>query len=300
MLKLTLWGTRGSTPVSGPAFQRYGGATTCLELVPLNGSPNTPSRLLIDCGSGLGNLARRTSDPFDDTVVLQTHFHWDHIQGFPLFSPLFSPTSHLRLFGVRRDGKSLRDVLTSQMARPLFPVQLSDLPATLEFEDLAESGRLRMGDLEIQWTELCHPSGSTGYRITCGEATVAFSGDTEVQMDRRRELVDLARGADLLIMDAQYFPDDYPSRRGFGHSTPLDAVEVARQAGVRRLLLTHHDPAHDDDALDRKLALARNAAGEDLEVDNGRDGLGVQIGGCEKPALIWPRGIATDEMEMAQ
>lgn len=292
MLKITFWGARGSIPVSGADFIRHGGATTCVEFELVGAACQTPSRVVVDGGSGLAALGRSSVKSWEDVLVLQTHFHWDHIQGYPLFAPFYRPSTQLRFLSVPREGASLRRVLSGQMAQPLFPVSLEALPATLEFEDLKREGRRRFGGLEVEWTEMCHPSGSTAYRLTHADASVVFSGDAEVRAGRRAELVELARGADVLIMDAQYFADEYADRRGFGHSTPEDALEIARKAEVGRLVLTHHDPGRTDDELDAQLRRLRRIAPDYLHVENARQGLQLEVGGGWRAADAAETGVA--------
>jgi len=212
-----------------------------------------------------------------EALLLLSHMHWDHIQGFPFFTPWFNPGGEFHLWATPREGQSLQRILSQQMTRPTFPVGLDILPARLHFRDLASCGSAQLGELTLRWTEMHHPSGSTAYRIEYGKTSVVVSGDTEIQLGGREALIELAQGADLLIMDSQYFPAEYPARRGFGHSTPLDALEVAVAAGVRQLLLTHHDPSHDDARLDAKRSLARLHTPENLYVDNAYDGLSWEI-----------------------
>ncbi len=283
-MHIILWGTRGSVPVSGPRFVRHGGRTTCLS-VELDDTPRGgPSRILVDFGTGAAE-AGRSSEGWNGAVALQTHLHWDHVQGFPFFRPLFDPGASIDLFAVERDGESLRDVLSDQMTRPTFPVGLDIAPAALRFHSIPTSGTRRFGEVEVRWVELDHPSGSTGYRFEAEGGSFVFTGDVEVRQGCRDRLVEFARGADVLVMDAQYFPAEYPSRVGWGHSTPLDAVDVALAAGVRRLVLTHHDPAHDDERLDAKLALARDAVGTNgLVVDNAYDGMTIGFGRSSRAA----------------
>jgi len=281
-MAVTFWGTRGSIAVSGDHVARHGGQTTCLEVEFAGGAASgSPERIIVDGGTGIAALARAKASSLTDVLVYQTHMHWDHVQGFPFFGPLFNPAARIAFCAVEREDKGLIDVLDDQMQRPTFPVTLDMLPATLTAHALDPEGSTLHGDVQVQWTELCHPSGSTGYRFTWGGRSIVFTGDVEVRQGCADELVEFARGADVLIMDAQYFPDEYAQRVGFGHSTPLDAVEIAARAGVPHLVMTHHDPAHDDDTLDRKLELAREHAlvltGNGLRVDNAADGMRLEL-----------------------
>lgn len=273
-MELTIWGSRGSVPVTGPNFVRHGGATTCLS-VRLRGSQATPEHVVIDFGSGAVAFGRR-HPTVGRLVALQTHLHWDHIQGFPFFTPIFVPGNQIAFHAVERDGRGLEEVLRGQMKVPTFPVTLDVAPADLAFHKAEVGAAYQFGDLVVRSAEMTHPSGSTAWRLEHGGASLVFSGDCEVALGGWDALVSLARDADVLVMDAQYFPEEYLTRQGWGHSTMLQAVAVAQEAGVRRLILTHHDPAHDDARLDAKLAQARAAAGG-LLVDNAYDGMLVDL-----------------------
>jgi phosphoribosyl 1,2-cyclic phosphodiesterase len=274
-MKVRLWGTRGSIPVSGPEFARHGGSTTCLE-VQYTDTRGDIRRVVVDCGSGMADLADDWGD-YGGTYVWQTHMHWDHIQGLPFFEPLYDPDNHFQFMAVDRDDRSLREVFAGQMSQPTFPVALDDLAAELSFERLPETGGRTIDELEVRWREMCHPSGSSAYRFEHDGAVFVFSGDVEVQQGCRDDLIDFADDAHVLVMDAQYFPDEYAKREGFGHSTPIDAVGIAEEAGIDRLYMTHHDPGHDDDRLDDKLEMARDARTGDVQVENARDGLELEI-----------------------
>ena len=276
-MRVTFWGTRGGVPVSGPEFVEYGGATTCLELAFPPGEPERPDRILIDCGTGIVQLGQHLDEALHEALILQTHMHWDHIQGFPFFNPFYDPEASFSLWGVDREGCALADVYQRQMCEPAFPVRIDQIQADLEFRSIDETGGARIGDVDIEWTEMQHPSGSTAYRFERDGAVFVFSGDVEVRKGCRDRLIDFARGADVFVMDAQYFPDEYEARRGFGHSTFGDAVRVAQEAGVGELYLTHHDPGHYDQTLDEKAKAAVELADDDLVVANARDQMTVDI-----------------------
>ena len=221
MMDITIWGSRGSIPVSGPNFYRYGGATTCIEIHLQDATGDTPRRVLIDCGTGLTELGKEWGDRESSALILQTHMHWDHIQGFPFFRPLFDPNGSFRLWSVPREGFSFQQQLSEQMKRPAFPVGLDILPAQLDFEDLPPQGTRQLGELTLTWLDVEHPSGSTAYRLDYRGSSFVFSGDVEVQTspESLKNLRKLSQNADLLLMDSQYLPAEYDSRRGFGHST---------------------------------------------------------------------------------
>ena len=281
MFRVTIWGSRGGIPVSGSRFARYGGATTCLEIEYFTSESQTQceQRILIDCGSGLGELGKVWGDRRAEALILQTHYHWDHIQGFPFFGHFYNPSASFEFWGVTRDGMTIKSAFSNQMVRPYFPITLDFMPANLEFRTIEKISRQKYGALTIEWTELIHPSGSTAFRVSDGKSSVVFSGDVEVKMGCRERLLEFARGADLMVMDAQYFPEEYASRQGFGHSTVDDAVGIAREGGIGQLVLTHHDGTHNDGKLDSKQSLARQLAAEDVNVHNAFDGMQLTTGG---------------------
>lgn len=283
-MTVTTWGTRGSLPVSGESFAHHGGDTTSYLLELHHPGPHTPTRIIIDGGTGLAAMGRYLGPITSETLVVQSHLHWDHLQGYPFFAPFFCAENKFRLLSASHDGIWLEDALKAQMKRPLFPLRLAELPARLYFERLPAGGSMTLGELEISWTALHHPSGSTGYRFRYRGTTIAISGDVEVRRGSRQDLVDLAQGADLLVMDAQYFDEEYQYRRGYGHSTLSDAVEVAAEASVSRLLFTHHDPTHNDTRLDEKAkigetyALELGLSAQDLAIANAKDNLSIELG----------------------
>jgi len=277
-MEITFWGTRGGVPVSGPDFLEHGGRTTCLEIAFSEAHPRRPDRIVIDCGTGAVRFGQqRSAEETSELLMLQTHMHWDHLQGFPFFKPFYNPETSVQFWGVDRAGKTLAEVYDGQMAQPTFPVGMEVLAADLNFESLSESGERLLGDVVLRWEEQCHPLGSTAYRIEQDGQVFVFSGDVEVRQGGRASLEGLADGADVLVMDAQYFPDEYDQYEGFGHSTCLDAVDIAENCGVDRLFLTHHDPSHDDERLATKPEIARRAASTDLEIDNARDDLTIMV-----------------------
>jgi phosphoribosyl 1,2-cyclic phosphodiesterase len=244
-LSIRFWGVRGSCPSPGPDTAEVGGNTSCVEVV------CGATRIVLDAGTGLrrlGNeLARR--GPVDVTVLL-SHVHWDHIQGLPFFAPLYAPATKLRLMS-GATGTPLRDTLRRQMSAPTFPVDLDDLPSALAFEELREHQRVQIGEASVTLARANHPDSVFAYRIEHAGRSVVYATDTEHYACVDHRLAKLAEGADVLVYDAQYLPDEYAgeagtSRVGWGHSTYEAGVALARAAGASRLVLFHHDPARDD------------------------------------------------------
>lgn len=245
-MDVRFWGVRGSIAVSGARYQRAGGNTSCVEL------RAGGERLILDGGTGLRALGDAIAAETGGAVratVLFSHVHWDHIQGVPFFAPAFHPASELLLVGATRDGVDLRDALARQMVAPTFPVGLDALRARLAWRAAVAGEPFEVGPFRITAAESSHPNGVLAWRVEAEGRAVVYATDIEHGGALDPRLVALAEGADLLVHDAQYTDEEYPSRRGWGHSTWAEAVGVAKRAGARRLALFHHDPRRDDDAL---------------------------------------------------
>jgi len=238
-MDVRFWGVRGSIPVSGTRYQAAGGHTTCVELV------HAGHRLVIDGGTGLRALGASLGFRAVEATFVFTHVHWDHIQGVPFFGPAFHPDSRF-VFG---GAEGLKEALEAQMCAPQFPITLDALQARIEWRALRSERSFRSGPFEVTPLALSHPGEVFAYRVEAGDRAVVFATDVEHAGVIDEALVELAAGVDLLIHDAQYTEAEYASRRGWGHSTVDEAVEVARLAEVGALALFHHDPDRDDDAL---------------------------------------------------
>jgi phosphoribosyl 1,2-cyclic phosphodiesterase len=249
-------GVRGSIPVSGPQFARTGGNTTCLVL------EHAGEQLVLDGGTGLAALGQRLGCVALHSTILFTHVHWDHIQGVPFFAPLFHPGSRVTFAGARTSFGGIEDSLRAQMKPPQFPVGLEAFGAQLGFLDVDAGHPFEVGPFRIVAAEMTHPNGVLVYRVEAGGKTVVFATDVEHGASLDGRLVEFCAGADLVVHDAQYTAPEYrgeagPSRRGWGHSTWEDAVEVCARGGVDRLALFHHDPTRDDGGVERIEAAAR-------------------------------------------
>jgi CheY-like chemotaxis protein/phosphoribosyl 1,2-cyclic phosphodiesterase len=264
-MRVRFWGTRGSIATPGPDTIRFGGNTSCVSV-----RTNAGADFIFDCGTGaraLGAaLMAQARGPISATILL-SGTHWDHIQGFPFFAPLFVPGNQITVCGPEGSGASLRDVLAGQMEFTYFPVELGQLPATIIFRELGE-GSHDIGGARIVAQYLHHPAMTLGYRIEADGAAAVYLSDHEpfsemlwhgnhtssraesiVHLGDRRHARFMA-GADLVVHDARYTPEEYPSKKTWGHSTYEYAVGMAAAAGVRQLALTNHDPIHDDAAIE--------------------------------------------------
>ena len=287
-LSVRFWGVRGSVATSGSAFVGTGGNTTCIEV-------RVGDELIIfDAGTGLVPLGQTIASPLRATFLL-THYHWDHIQGFPFFGPAYQRGSHLTLYGPGTRDEEVKAAFERQMQPPHFPVTLEALQARIDFRSLRPGDELRIGPASVRTGILNHPQSCLGYRISMGDASVVLATDTEPIEDAAIDpgVLDLARGADLLIHDAQYTVEQYHlcGRRGWGHSTYSTACQVAAEAGVKQLVLFHHDPSHDDRAVE-KIEQAARALFPDTMLARERMTLNVNAPGSHAAAVATPQESA--------
>jgi phosphoribosyl 1,2-cyclic phosphodiesterase len=236
--------------VSGEQYLKYGGNTTCFQL------PLEDQQVIFDCGTGLRTVQRHAGSD-DRFVAFLTHYHWDHLQGIPVFAPFYRPGNSFTFYGPQPATGTVAEVIDAVIRPPWFPVSFSDTPAAVEC--LVVPDEVAIGPIRVQAIGLQHPDPVVGYRIDGPRRSVVIATDHEAGThDVDARLVEFATGADVLIHDAQYTPDDYVDRRiGWGHSTWEHAAKMAHAAGVSELILTSHDPDHDDDAIDAIQAEAR-------------------------------------------
>jgi phosphoribosyl 1,2-cyclic phosphodiesterase len=268
--RLTFRGVRGTVPTPEPGKELYGGNTTCIEVA------LTERRvLLIDCGTGLRELPGSGAGQGTRYEVLLTHYHVDHLMGLPLFEPLYEPHNSFTFYGQGWSGGGVRAALERFFGPPLFPISLGDTAAGKEFVDLDERP-LELEGLKITHAGLNHPQGVTAYRLHGPRRSVVFATDCERGERESDDSFEVfARGADVVIHDAQYTAEEYDGRyRGWGHSTWEQAVEAAKSAGAGRLVLFHHAPERSDAELD---AIVKMAAGLFPHVEAAREGMALEF-----------------------
>lgn len=281
-LELRFWGTRGSIPSPGPDTVRYGGNTPCVEVRGADGH-----LAILDAGTGiraLGNLLLAEGAPPVSADIYVTHAHWDHIQGLPFFAPLFRSGHTVRIWAAAELEGRVERALRAQMAPEVFPVPFEGMRAAVEFR--AVSPDARAGDLRVSAVPVRHPGGALGYRVEGGNGcggSLVYIPDNELDpaaayagpADWRARLVAFVRNADVLVHDAMYTPDEAVEHRGWGHSSALDAVDLALDAEVRQLVLFHHRPERADAEVDDLLAACRahaSRSGARLEVTAAAEG----------------------------
>ena len=254
---------RGSTPCPCEANSRYGGNTACVALEVAGEDP-----IVLDLGTGLRLFG--DTQPTDGTFrghAFVTHIHWDHVQGLPFFVPALKAGSQLDIYGPHQeDGLLLGDAFDEFMRPPFFPVRTSDLPGDIRFHDVSDT-QMAVGNAKVTVRSIPHVGNTNGYRIDWDGVSVAYISDHQSPVVGEVEgvsvadaVLELAQGVDVLIHDAQYWPGEWRTKSDWGHCTVDYAVHVARVAGARRLVLFHHDPAHDDAEVDKVLAHAQLCA----------------------------------------
>ncbi len=245
-MRIKFWGVRGSIASPGPETAAVGGNTSCVEVQ--CGSTS----LILDAGTGVRRLgdALLSEGPVDATLLL-SHLHWDHIQGLPFFVPAYLPSTKLQIAGSGHGVMSVSDALAHQMTAPVFPVRLDELGAQIRMREVRSGQTFEVGDALVKAVKLNHPGGVMAYRIEHEGRSLVYATDTEHYACVDPALRSLAQGADVLIYDSQYTPEEYRgdagrSRVGWGHSTYVAGAEVARAAGVGQYVLFHHDPTRND------------------------------------------------------
>ena len=292
-VRVRFWGVRGSIATPGPETVRYGGNTPCVTV------ERGRDLLILDAGTGLRALGLNLqSEARGEALALQmliTHTHWDHIQGFPFFVPAFVAGNRVDVYGPPSIDKPLWRVLRGQMDPEYFPVALGEMAADVNVHEIHDR-HLQVGAFSVTPQYVNHPGVTMAYRIEIGGTTVTYATDTEPYRtlmagnehadadaygtERDGRLAEFASEADLYIADSQYTPKDYETKIGWGHTCYTDAIRVALEAKARRVALFSHDPMHDDDAIDRKLAHCRELvaeAGSDLEVIAATEGMTVDL-----------------------
>jgi phosphoribosyl 1,2-cyclic phosphodiesterase len=297
-IRLKFWGTRGSISVPGPSTLRYGGNTTCVEL------RADGEIIVLDAGSGIRPLGIALEKEFGaqpiNLSLLITHAHWDHIQGLPFFAPLYEKKNEIGVRGYDGVDTSFGKIMAEPMKAPFFPIAMRELSARIDIKKLPEM-EFSVGKVQVRARFVNHPGVCAGYRLFTSAGSIAFLPDHESYRflhsakpnhmtpqqaeknatEERSRLVKFLRGSDILILDVQYTDAEYETHIGWGHGSVSSAVSLALDSEVRKLLLFHHDPGHDDPTLDAMVDDARRLireGGKELEVDGAREGEELILG----------------------
>ncbi len=301
--QIRFWGVRGSIPTPGPSTVHYGGNTSCIQVSFKDGPV-----FILDAGTGireLGNHFIRKNQPLSAYIFI-SHFHWDHIQGLPFFRPAFLPENRFLILGSDDAAVKLDEIISFQMEPTYFPITIDDMQASISFQSIREEN-FTIEEVQIETIYLNHPGYALGFRFTYRDRSLVYISDNEpfeyenpqlrtVKKDllntkveevfdtfvenRDDKLISFCRDADILIHDTQYLPEEYESRKTWGHSPYNYTVNLAMESNCRQLFLFHHDPDHDDKTVDHVLSLSRKLilkSGHPLLCNAAREGMKIDI-----------------------
>ncbi len=295
-MKIRFWGVRGSIAVPGQQTVRYGGNTTCIEV-----RTDDNDLIIFDGGTGIFQLGQTLLKEMPiHAHIFMTHTHWDHIQGLPMFTPIFIPGNKLHIHGAFDpvSGSGIEKVMDVQLQYSYFPVREAELKASIQYTTMMPGQTVPVGNASVTGTLLNHPVINFGYRVQHNGKSVFFTGDHEppynlyepdspryqefqsIIEDKEREIIEAMRGVDVLIADSSYTLAEYPSKKGYGHGTFDSSIRMAREAGVKKLVCTHHEPTRSDDELEQAFAevLSRHPHQPgDPEIILSREGLEIEF-----------------------
>jgi len=255
-IQVEFWGVRGSVPSPGPTTIRYGGNTSCVSITAEN------KILILDAGTGIRNLGSAIiSKPDLEIFVIVTHSHWDHIQGFPFFTPIYQPNRPVHMFPTLHKKNVVLASLIDQMDGAHFPITPDQVPSNFNFVTENPLEFLGSNGFHLEMVPMNHPGKAFGYKITINDKIICYFTDNEIDPPYEKsielnELTNQCRNADILIHDAQYTEDDMPLKHGWGHSLISQVTELGKSAEVKNLVYYHHDPERTDDLLDKELEKA--------------------------------------------
>ena len=240
--QLVILGTRGSVPVSGEAFLRYGGETTCVLL------QLAEQTIVLDAGTGMLALPSYLEKENRQITLLLSHAHADHLLGLPMSACVFDPENRIIIYGADRDSRTVREQVCALLAPPLWPVGPEQLPADITFHSLPET--MTLGTVTVDTMDGIHPGGVSLFRITGAGKRIIFATDCTLSPSFMPRLTEFAKDCDLLLCDGQYSPEEWAGKSGFGHSTWTAAAELGAACGAKQVRIIHHDPCRTDEALD--------------------------------------------------
>lgn len=248
---ITCWGARGSIPVSGKEYIKYGGSTTCMEI-----RTKDDEVIILDSGSGIRKLGNQLlAEGRKEYNIIFTHAHWDHILGFPFFKPIYHPGTQITMMGCPFAQESVKQIISRTMTHPNFPVDFNNVKARLSYHELCER-TFSLKSLTIIPILLSHPNQGIGYKFVEGNKSFVFLTDNELTFKHEGGLdypdyLSFASGTDLLIHDAEFMPEEYKLTKGWGHTVYQDALKLALEGQVKRFGLFHHNQERTDAAVDK-------------------------------------------------
>ena len=271
IMKVRFWGTRGSIPSPGKETIKYGGNTTCLEV-----SLNSGRKIIIDAGSGIRALSQKViSQGITHIDLFLTHSHWDHIQGFPFFAPIYIPNFSMKIYAASPTFERLPNILEGQMKYIYYPVPFKEIGATIEFGKVKKSG-ISLDGVKISSIRTNHPLETHAFKLSEGGKTFVFMTDNEldnpdIAIVPYEELLNFVKNSDVLVHDAQYTKEEIEQYKGWGHSSWQETVSFAKKGNVKRLYITHYSPSRKDEETDKIVERADELGGVGLIVRGARE-----------------------------
>lgn len=265
-IKIKLWGVRGSTPCANPENMRYGGNTTCIQII----VPGKKELIIADCGTGFRNLGNELESENNQIkgLVFITHPHWDHLQGFPFFKPFYNPNNSFDVYMPPQHDAGCKEILQGHLSNTFFPVSIDMLEAELNCYTFDNTPvNFNHSSVEYMWAN--HTVPTAIYKFKIGDKVIVFAPDNELPIDNDPESIafiesfkSYVEGADVLIHDAQFTYEEHKNRMGWGHSDWETLLEITKDLNIKKLCLTHHDPDHTDDQLDKINSRIKNMSSD--------------------------------------
>jgi phosphoribosyl 1,2-cyclic phosphodiesterase len=260
-MNIKFWGTRGSIPVPGESTIRYGGNTPCVEI-----RTKDDSLIILDAGSGIRELGNQliSNKDLSEINIFLTHYHWDHIQGIPFFTPIYKPDYKINFYGIRDNGRSVEELLKRQMEHAYFPIKLDEINKNLSYCEITSNSTYEIKGLTIETFLTNHPSKTVTLKITEGDRSFVYMTDNEINLEGKDDmqtndelrnhnlsLINFCAGADYLLHDAMYDEEEVFRKKGWGHSSNKSLARFAALAGIKNLILFHYSPEYNDEKIDQ-------------------------------------------------
>jgi CheY-like chemotaxis protein/ribonuclease BN (tRNA processing enzyme) len=266
---IKFWGTRGSIPVAGLDYYRYGGNTSCLEI------RDGEHLVIIDAGTGIRELGESVLESgITDVHLIIGHTHWDHIMGFPFFGPVYSPKFNIHIYAATGFHKSAEELFSGMLDHDYFPVRLDEMQANFRFHDLQDGAPIEVGQIKVHYQYANHPGSTLCFKIESKNRTIGYATDNEMLLGYHghpnaitenhpllnpyRGLIEFYKGCDVLVHEAQFTPEEYLSKVGWGHTSVSNAAVLLQYCQIHEWVACHHDPTHTDSRILKKLELHRN------------------------------------------
>lgn len=239
---LKFWGTRGSCPVSGPEYGEFGGNTPSLEL------HYEDTLIIFDAGTGIRPLGITLKEVQKIDIFL-SHFHWDHIVGFPFFEPIYEKGKEVTIWGPDTKHRTSKDLFSQLLGGEFFPIHIDQIQAKLNFKTITPGKPIQIGPITLDFHPANHPNHTVCFKIKTPKETIGYVTDNEIDLEKQESFISFFKGVDIFIHEAQYFPKEYEQKKGWGHSSLNNTIRLVDLVSPKRWIVTHYDPKHSDESL---------------------------------------------------